>query len=402
MYKITRTFIHTQSAISIQVFSIHETYFPIMRLISLLAPILLSTLLLVLVACEPQATEKSAPRPVSVIAYYAGSADGIEQFDLAPLDQVIHSFLHLKGNKLALDDAQDSLGIAKLVALKARYPKLKVLLSLGGWGGCETCSDVFSSAEARTEFAQSTLDLLTRFGADGIDLDWEYPGISGYEGHAYKPEDKQNFTYLVQELRKTLGDGYEISFAAGGFARFFDGSAEWDKVMPLVDRVNIMSYDLVGGGSPKTGHHTGLYSTSEQLRSADHAVRYLDSLGVPREKMVIGAAFYARVWGEVANINHGLYQPGKFKRSVRYNVLEDFFQENPGFELFWDEEAQAPYAYHADSMWFATFDDSLSVSIKTTYAQEQGLGGIMFWQLASDKPRGGLLEAIDKVAGEGK
>ena len=87
---------------------------------------------------------------------------------------------------------------------KKNYPKLKVLVSLGGWGGCETCSDVFSSEKARTEFAISTADIIESFNADGIDLDWEYPGISGYPGHSYKPEDRENFTDLIVQLRKYM------------------------------------------------------------------------------------------------------------------------------------------------------------------------------------------------------
>ena len=346
--------------------------------------------------CTP--TEETPPPstdpPLPIIAYYAGSPDGILRYNMDQLDQVIHSFLHLQGNKLALDDAADSLGLVRLAKLKEEHPHLKVLLSLGGWGGCKTCSDVFSTDVGRKEFARSVLDLLQQFRIDGIDLDWEYPGIAGYPGHAYKPEDTPNFTRLVQELRTVLGEDYEISFAAGGFKSFFDNSAEWDKVMPLVDRVNLMTYDLVSGFSKRTGHHTALFSTDQQIRSADQAIRYLDSLGVPKEKMVIGAAFYARIWEGVPNLNNGLYQSGSFKQSVRYHQLDKFFSEHPGFQFFRDPIAQAPYAYHPDSMWFATYDDSLSVVAKTRYVREQGLGGIMFWQLAGDKPQGGLLKAM--------
>ena len=350
---------------------------------------------LFLVACDSSEPTPDSKHEISVIAYYSGDPNGADQFAVEQLDQVIHSFLHLQGNKLALDDVNDSIGIANWVGLKERNPDLKVLLSLGGWGGCKTCSDVFSGEAARKEFAQSVLDLLVQFKADGIDLDWEYPGIEGYPGHAFKAEDKQNFTYLVEELRETLGDDYVISFAAAGFDHFFKESIEWDKVMPLLDNVNIMTYDLVSGFSTVTGHHTPLYSTQEQLRSTDRAVTFLDSIGVPREKMVIGAAFYARVWENVANVNNGLYQSGKFKQGVGFSRQEEYFASQPGFEFYWDEEAQAPYAYNADSMWFATFDDSLSVALKTQYAKEKGLGGIMFWELGSDKLTGGLLESID-------
>lgn len=366
-----------------------------MKLLRRLLSLFLGVLLLSTNSCNE--TPKQDPKTsddLAVIAYYAGDPEKVANYAVEEIDQIIYSFLHLQGNKLAIEHARDSLGIANLVALKKRNPALKVLISLGGWGGCESCSDVFSEASAREEFAQSVLDILLQFGADGIDLDWEYPGISGYPGHAFKPEDKQNFSHLVKVLRNRLGDDYTISFAAGGFDRFFDESVEWEKVMPLLDGVNIMTYDLVSGGSPKTGHHTALYSSQEQSRSTDYAVKYLDSLGVPREKMVIGAAFYARVWEEVENKNRGLYQAGKFKESVRYQHLEEYFAKHSGFELYWDEEAQAPYAYNADSMWFATFDDTRSVSLKTQYARNQKLGGIMFWQLASDKSQQGLLEAI--------
>src|SRR5690349_22776137 len=70
-----------------------------------------------------------------------------------------------------------------------------------------------------------------------------------------------NFTLLIQALRTTLGDKYEISFAAGGFTKFLTQSIEWNAVMPFVDRVNLMTYDLINGYSTVTGHHTPLYST---------------------------------------------------------------------------------------------------------------------------------------------
>lgn len=368
-----------------------------MKLRPLFLTLFLGGLLLSTSSCDqtPKQAQATADE-LAVIAYYAGDPEKLDNYAIEKIDQIIYSFLHLKGNKLVLENANDSIGIAQLVSLKKRNPALKILISLGGWGGCETCSDVFSEATAREEFAQSVLDILVQFGADGIDLDWEYPGIAGYPGHAFKAEDKQNFTHLVEALRQKLGAQYIISFAAGGFDSFFTKSVEWEKIMPLLDGVNIMTYDLVSGGSPKTGHHTALYSSKDQSRSADYAVNFLDSLGVPREKMVIGVAFYARVWEEVPDINQGLFQEGKFKEAVTYQGLEEYFEVNPGFELYWDEKAQAPYAYNADSMWFATFDDSLSVSRKTQYVREQKLGGIMFWQLAGDKERRGLLEAIAK------
>src|SRR5258705_513156 len=134
--------------------------------------------------------------------------------------------------------------------------------------------------------------------------------IEGFPGHLYQLADRKNFTELIKVLRTTLGNSNELSFAAGGFQKYLDESVEWKLVMPLVDRVNIMSYDLVNGYSKTTGHHTPLFSTNKNEESTDKAVRYLLKLGIPSYKLVIGAAFYTRTWKNVENVNNGLYQPG--------------------------------------------------------------------------------------------
>ncbi|MCH5716956.1 glycoside hydrolase family 18 protein [Niabella hibiscisoli] len=257
-----------------------------------------------------------------VIAYYASNAANIDSFAIDQLTHIIYSFCHLKGNRLEVDNKGDSLTIQKLVSLKVKYPKLKVLLSLGGWGGCKTCSGVFDTDEGRKEFATSVKELADYFKTDGIDLDWEYPAIEGYPGHPFKPEDKNNFTALVKALRVSLGQEQEISFAAGAFPKFLEQSIDWAKVMPVVDYVNLMNYDMVHGNTPHTGHHTPLYSTDDQKESVHACVSYLESIGVSRQQMVIGAAFYGRSWGQVENVNHGLYQPGVFKNFLSHNIFD--------------------------------------------------------------------------------
>ena len=358
--------------------------------------IALGTLLLFAIAANvfSQKVKKDAKQPLAVIAYYAGQAAQVDSFAAEKLTHIIFSFCHLKGNRLAVDNAGDTATLQRLVALKKRNPQLKVLLSLGGWGGCETCSDVFSTEPAREEFSQSVKQLLTYFKADGLDLDWEYPAISGYPGHRFVPEDKPNFTRLVAQLRKAIGPKNEISFAAGGFTTFLQQSIEWKKVMPLLDRVNLMTYDLVHGYSQVTGHHTPIYSTPQQKESADNAIRFLDSVGIPRNKLVIGAAFYARIFENVDSVNNGLYQPGKFKKGVPFKLYPKEFTEENGYVYHWDPVAKAPWLYNAKQKLFVTYDDTTSMRLKTAYAVDQKLNGIMFWQLADDTTSNGLLDVI--------
>ena len=123
----------------------------------------------------------------AVLAYYSGSPERLDSFDATQMTHIIYCFGHLNGNRLKIRSAKDTLTIRKMVALKEKNPALKVLLSLGGWGGCAPCSDVFSTAAGRNEFAQSVKELNAYFGADGIDLDWEYPVVPGYPGHTYAP-----------------------------------------------------------------------------------------------------------------------------------------------------------------------------------------------------------------------
>ena len=355
----------------------------------------LLVLLISALACSTAPAADSTLKPgVAIIAYYAGDSTGFKRYPIDKLTHIIYSFVHLKGNAFAFDKPQDKATVQALVKLKTRNPNLKVMLSIGGWGGCETCSQVFSTEKGRADFALSVKEVLTATHTDGIDLDWEYPAIAGMPGHRFVLEDRHNFTLLIQALRKTLGQSYEISFAAGGFTEALKSSIEWKAVMPLVNRVNLMSYDLVNGYSTTTGHHTPLYSTPVQAQSVDNGVRFLDSLGIASQKIAIGAAFYARVFSGANAADNGLNQACKFKTTVNYKDFNDSLYATQGFVNHWDSLAQAPYAYSKSRKEFASFDDEKSVQLKAKYAQDKKLGGIMFWELTGDKPQHGLLDAI--------
>jgi chitinase len=155
-----------------------------------------------------------------------------------------------------------------------------------------------------------------------------------------------------------------------------------------------MSYDLINGYATTTGHHTALYSTPSQSESTHNAVQYLIKIGVPRNKIVIGAAFYARIWENVPAENNGLYQSGKFKSFTDYREFSTHLNEKIGYKFYWDETAAAPYAYNAEQNLFATFDDKKSLDLKTKYALDEKLDGIMFWEITHDLPGNELVTTI--------
>ena len=348
--------------------------------------------LLVFSCALPENNLKHSKINPQVIAYYAGDEKSIDEFNLTGVDQLIYSFLHLKGTKLSIDNEADSLALLNVIAQKKKYPKLKVLVSLGGWGGCKTCSDAFSTKEGRTDFAISTAKIIESYQADGIDLDWEYPGISGFPGHKYLPEDRENFTELVLELRKYMKKGDILSFAAGANANdYFEHSIEWDKVMPLVDNVNLMTYDFYGSSSSKTGHHTPLGSDEFKGGSVVSSIKALVKLGVKPEKIIIGAAFYIKTFKNVKNIKNGLDQNATSSKS--YNQI-NFDEVRSNFNFHWDSLANAPFAYDSINKIFATFDNHKSIQLKSQYVLNNNLGGIMFWQLMNDKKQNGLLKTM--------
>nr|MDQ6890133.1 glycosyl hydrolase family 18 protein [Bacteroidota bacterium] len=178
---------------------------------------------------------------------------------------------------------------------------------------------------------------------------------------------------------------------------YIDRSIEWDKVIRKVDRVNLMSYDLVSGFSTVTGHHTPLYSTRQNGESVDNAVKLMENIGVPANKIVIGAAFYGRMWEGVTDTLSGLYQAGKFKMGISTKNFATSLSVDSGFVSYWDSTANAPYLYNRGKSLFVTYDDQRSVRLKTEYVINKNLGGIMFWQLRDDAYENGLLQAIDEA-----
>ncbi|MBY5951799.1 glycoside hydrolase family 18 protein [Algoriphagus marincola] len=349
-----------------------------------------------------------------------------EEIPVEKLTHIIFSFTHVVDGEMKFRNPENSgPKLEALVRQKERNPNLKVMIACGGWGA-DGFSDMALTAESRTKFIQSVRDFIAKYQLDGMDMDWEYPGISG-AGTKARDEDTQNFTALMKGLREML-DSFEspkiLTFASAGWKRYFD-FVEMEEVMKYADFTNVMTYDQVSGVSIYTGHHTplgdvtsedvkqtpfgshldSLYQSGENLdphpRSAQKIVDFLIEEGVNPEQIVIGGAFYGRVWKGVPLVNNGLYQLSKGLHIgwMAYHQIREKYESDPSFKRFWDEKAQAPYLYNQQDSLFVSYDDTVSVALKTKYVMEKGLGGIMFWELGNDtKESGSLLDAIYKAA----
>lgn len=266
--------------------------------------------------------------------------------------------------------------------IRPMNPGLKFVLSVGGWGA-GGFSDMSLREKGRRDFAESVGRALDEYGLDGVDIDWEYP-CSRDAGIDADPRDKENFTLLLQQLRRVAGERI-VSIAAGGGA-YFTRDTEMDRVAAVCDYVQIMTYDLRGGFTAQAGHHTGLYPAAgdESGRSTADCVELFRKAGVPYDKIVIGAAFYARRWDNVPDVNHGLMQQagsvGQY--GAGYGQLTREFIGKNGFVRYWDDRAQAPYLFNGST--FISYDDPQSIACKCAYLREKGLRGIMYWEHASD------------------
>lgn len=250
--------------------------------------------------------------------------------------------------------------------------------------------------------AHTALDILREFKLDGIDVNWEYPCYS-VAGIASQPADKQNFTLLLQELRLALneqgekdGRHYLLTIAAGADRYFLDGT-EMQEVERHLDWVQLMTYDMRGGFNAFTGHHTNLYTpTGDLFRiSVDAAVNMFVKAGVPKEKIIVGGAFYSRMWRNVPNSNQGLHQmtAGAGGYGPMYTELAAEYINKKGFVRHFDNEAKAPYLF--DGQTFITYDDEESLQAKCAYVKERDLLGIMFWEYSYDET-GILLDTLHR------
>lgn len=381
-------------------------------------------LLIGLVFTGFKVSEITKEKQFAIMAYYVPEKNyQPEKLPLEQLTHIIFSFTNVIDGEMKFRNSKNGIKLDLLVAQKKQHPNLKVMIACGGWGA-GGFSDMASTEENRQKFVQSAIDFIEKHKLDGIDIDWEYPGIPA-AGTKASPNDKENFTLLMKSLRENLDKlnrPQTLTFASAGWKRYYE-NVEINEVMKHVDYMNVMTYDQVSGNSPYTGHHTALgwikekdlektpagnflQSRKEEMAkrgikyepaSAEMIVDFCIKEGVKPEQIIIGAAFYGRSWKGVSPDNNGLYQANKgvHKGWGAYHNIRKEYENKNGFNRYWDSIAKAPYLYNAKDSIFISYDDPESVSLKTEYALKNKLGGIMFWELGNDtKSNNSLVDAI--------
>lgn len=274
----------------------------------------------------------------------------------------------------------------QIASLKNENPDLKICLSFshtvanndnkqdGGF------SAMCKSEAGRRAFAEDCLAFLKKYNLDGVDLDWEFPGLS-WSGAACDPScDTDNYVLLVKQLRETLGTSYTISYAgycsdktsvSGGY-RYVDIKG----MDPYVDYVNIMAYDL-----DEAPHHHSALNDTRAYKDCNRAVNAYLTAGVSPDKLVLGLPFYGR---HSFSTSPTAISYKKILQLDRYQ-----YRRNQ-----WDDKASCPFVATMGGAFYCGYDNPRSIGLKGAWVREKGMLGLMYWEYDQDDAKGTLRKAV--------
>ena len=302
--------------------------------------------------------------------------------DAHMLDQLNYSFALIRNGQA---DASHWRGSKNVKAFLKKHPHIDGVLSVGGWGA-DGFSDACMTEEGRRTLADSILSLMDDMGFVGVDIDWEYPGVSG-TGIVSRPEDVENWYALLTLLREGLdererlhGREYILSVALGA------GDAHINAIDParldgLLDQAVVMAYDLCGFDR-MTGHHAGLYPDQNRSGTGAQAVQKLLEGGLDAEKILLGMPAYGRVWRKVSGGGDGLGQRADTSGNKTISFDELLRLEDQGYERHYDDAAQAAWWFNGST--FVSGEDDRSIQYKCSWIAEMGLQGVAVWQYTQD------------------
>lgn len=369
-------------------------------------------ILIALLALAAGLTRAEAPARPVVGTYILAErgVDVVEQLQPGRVTHLLYAFLLICGEGQRPQDAAACAGqpafsiaphadqgifSAAFQRLKVRDPAVRVLASVGGWGGSDPFFHLAATAEGRQAFVRSAMAWMRAHpGFDGLDIDWEHPGSNGSaNGVALgSPADGERFVQLLQDLRAGLdalgreaGRHYDLTVAINT-TREQMARMPMGRAAEVLDLVFMMTYDFAGPWTPRVGHHTPLRSArTGDDRSLAGAVANLRAAGVPASKLVAGVAMYGRGFD-------GVKPDGRYARPWPSEDGSIAFKDlaSRGLKPRFDRATQA-WAMVGPGR-YVGYDDPRAVRAKVAFARQAGLAGVFAWELSQDDGR--ILDAM--------
>ena len=300
--------------------------------------------------------------------------------------------------------------------LKARAPHVKVVASVGGWGGSDPFFHIANAAPARAAFAKSAADFLRAHPAfDGIDIDWEHPTNNGAANGVQlgSPADGQGYADLMAALRSALdtltaenGHKYLLT-AAINTDRALVGKVNYRDAARSMDYIFMMTYDFYGSWTKDTGNHAAPHASGAGAQNGlDAAIATMTAAGVPAGKLVAGVAMYGRGFTGVprpaagagfSGTPHTGTYPAPEGASDYRELAARYIDRNGrglhGYQVLQDPQTQAWNLYNARSALVMGYDDPRAVVAKGALVRQAGLAGVFAWELSQDN--GDILNAMN-------
>lgn len=356
-----------------------------------------------------------------LVGYYATFGDlPVEQLPWDRLTHVCHAFLRVDAEgELVKTDAMPNAAISA----DGRQNGTPVLVTLGGGNTVKGLEKITQDDKATKAFVQDVLDVVELGRYDGIDLDWEFPrNAATRDAHAR----------LVMELRQQLDalagrterENAYLLTATVSPSSFFGQFIDVEKVVPAVDWLSVMTYDMSGPWSKEAAHHAPLFPSSLDPEKADRSVagamRYWESeRGVPKSKLVVGAPLFGRAMP--AEEPYGLLDQDRADqhRAMPFVAVRKLVGQ--GWRATWDNETRAPWLQKpapkkkgkasspltpitekeaGEGSIVIGYDDRNSTHLKAKWTREQGYRGLFFWAIHQDRMsdnRHWLLESANKA-----
>ena len=300
---------------------------------------------------------------------------------------------------LPLDTWNDNTGFygnfGQFKKLKDQGKKFNLGLSIGGWSWSGNFSPSVENPQARKAFVDEVISLFKKYPVfNRVDIDWEYisPGTESYGLPENKstPADAANFIEFMKLMKASLGQNgmghYEISACTTADPKKMEALPIKEMVQYL-DTINIMTYDFSDGawGVATSSQQSNVYKTPYSSFSVEEAVNKMLSLGVPKNKIVIGAAYYSRGYSNTDGMGKSC-SGGSPDMSWEKGIVDYKDLPQAGATEYYDEKAGAGYSYDPVNRVLNSYDTIRSVQEKCKYVLDNNLKGIIVWEASGDRP----------------